>query len=151
MEENNVIEKVEGEVVDKATPIDTVATSVDYKPRRFASVRFYLNDSVVYRFDLWTSDNGHGSYMTDDDGNKLIQLKNIINNFNDIRPEKPNQVKDFFAIVGLIRFMFPKTMFPIKASDKEEAVIVTLENEITNNIKMAKLKGFRVEINPESD
>ena len=78
-------------------------------------------------------------------------MRNIINNFDAIRPESPKKVKDFFAIVGLIRFIFPKTMFPIKSTDQEESVIVTLENEITNNINMAKLKGFRVEINPESE
>ena len=134
--------------------IDAVATEISsepaYAPRKFASVRFYLKDTIVYRFDLWTTSNGAGP-LTDEHGNKLIEIKNLINNFDAIRPEKPNQVKDFFAIVGLIRFTFPKTKVPIGTDVKEDAYIVTLENEVSNSIKMAKLKNFRVVIDPESE
>jgi hypothetical protein len=147
MDENQVIENVEGEVVDAAG--EPIQEEDIVKPKKFASVRFYLKDTVVYRFDLWTTSDGHGPIM--DNGNKLIQLRNIINNFNAIRPENEKDVKDFFAIVGLIRFIFPKTMFPMDANEKEETMIVTLENQVSENIRMAKLKGFRVEINPESE
>lgn len=152
MDDNNqVIENVDGEIIEPSNDIPNIPEeSNTLEARKFASVRFYVDDQVVYRFDLWTTSNGYMP-MTDDNGHKLIQLKNIINNFDSIRPDNPKKVKDFFAIVGLIRFMFPKTMFPMKMEDKEETAIVTLENEISNNIKMAKLKGFRVEINPESE
>lgn len=148
MDENHIVENVEGEVVDATE--QPIHEEDLMQPRRFATVKFYLKDTIVYRFDLWTTTDGHRPLM-DENGNKYIQLMNIINNFNAIRPENEKDVKDFFAIVGLIRFIFPKTMFPMDANEKEETMIVTLENQITENIKMAKLKGFRVEINPESE
>ena len=148
MDDNQVIENVEGEVVDSAG--EPIKEENLIQPRRFATVKFYLKDTIVYRFDLWTTTDGHNPLM-DENGNKFVQLRNIINNFNAIRPESEKNVKDFFAIVGLIRFIFPKTMFPMDIHEKEETMIVTLENQISENIRMAKLKGFRVEINPESE
>ena len=110
---------------------------------RFATVRFICSkNTVVYRFDMWKTDD------VDDDGNKLVALKNIINNFNQILPTKQSEFKDFFATVGLIRYVFPKTMFPVAKDVQEESLIVTLENNINDYIRAAKLKNLRIDISP---
>ena len=111
-------------------------------PHKFASVRFYVNDKVIYRFDLWTT-------VYRNDYNRLIEIKDIINNFDEIRPDSTRKFKDFFAVVGVVRYTFPKTMIPVSLDIDNKEVCVVFENSINQYIKYAKLKKMRIEINPE--
>ena len=144
---NAEIEANQGEVpVDMADAADDLQF-IDLEnnknnPHKFASVRFYVNDKVIYRFDLWTT-------VYRNDYNKLIEIKNIINNFDEIRPDSPRKFKDFFAVVGVVRYTFPKTMIPVSLDIDNKEVCVVFENSINQYIKFAKLKKMRIEINPE--
>jgi len=120
----------------------TTATYTEQINHKIGTCKFIYKDEIIYRFDIWTTDYNDGK-------TKLIQLKEIINNFNAIRPDNLRKVKTFFAIVGLVRFVFPKTMFEVPADSDEKTVAVTLENTVNQYSKYAKLKGLKFTVDLE--
>jgi hypothetical protein len=133
--------KENGEAVEIDT-INNPEPAVDRYNKKFATVRFTYKDKVIYRFELWTTEYVNENY-------KAIALKNIINNFADIVPNNMRKINTFFAIVGLIRYVFPKTMIDVPIDTDERTVCVTLENSVTEYIKYAKLKGMTIKIDIE--
>ena len=141
---DNIEEKDDLEYIDMDKVSEEAQKQIDLlNPHKFASCKFIYKEEIeIYRFDLWTTE-----YK--DEELKLIQLKAIINNFNAIRPDNMKKVRPFFAIVGLVRFVFPKTMFEVPKETKEKTIVLTLERTVNKYIKYAKLKGLKFTIDTE--
>lgn len=109
--------------------------------RKFAVCKFIYKGREIYKFDLWTTRFGNRKI-------KLIELRNIINNFDKIRPENIRKVKEFFAIVGLVRFVFPKIMIDVPIETDFKSISDILTDNVNLYIKYAKLKGleFKIEL-----
>ncbi len=141
---DSIEEKDDLEYIDMDKVSEEAQKQIDLiNPHKFASCKFiYKEEITIYSFDLWTTE-----YKNEE--LKLIQLKAIINNFNAIRPDNMKKVRPFFAIVGLVRFVFPKTMFEVPKETKEKTIVLTLERTVNKYIKYAKLKGLKFVIDTE--
>ena len=110
--------------------------------RKICTVKFLFDEKIGYRFDLYT----HPERVND---KRVVELRNIYNMFNEVVPELPKRVADFFKFVGVIRYVFPTTMFPIGDNATEDSVVVTIENNFNQYIKSAKIKGMEIKIDKD--
>lgn len=110
--------------------------------RKICTVKFLFNDKIGYRFDIYT----HPEKVND---KRVVELKNVYNMFNEVVPELPKQVGDFFKFVGVIRYVFPTTMFPIGENTTEDSIVVTIENQINQYIRAGKIKGMEIKIDKD--
>lgn len=110
--------------------------------RRICTVKFLFDGKIGYRFDIYT----HPERVN---GKRVVELKNIYNMFNEVVPDVPKRVADFFKFVGVIRYVFPTTMFPIGDKSTEDSVVVTIENNFNQYIKAAKIKGMEIKIDKD--
>lgn len=110
--------------------------------RKICTVKFLFDKKIAYRLDLFT-------HPEREEGRKVIEVKNCYNNFNDVVPTSPRRVGDFFKLVGVIRYVFPTTLFPIGDDTTEDSVVVTLENQFNQYIKAGKIKGMEIKIDKD--
>ena len=108
--------------------------------KRTACARlFNAAGTTVYRFDIF-----YKEYKTNDG---TIEYRNIIDNFNAVRPQKVNELKEFFAMFGIIRWNFPTTVVPVNTNVLE--ALLKIECLINEQIKSAGIKKnhyqFRVD------
>lgn len=118
--------------------VDNLNTS-NSGARKICTVKFLFDKKIAYRLDLFT-------HPEREEGRKVIEVKNCYNNFNDVVPTSPKRVGDFFKLVGVIRYVFPTTLFPIGEKTTEDSVVVTLENQFNQYIKAGKIKGMEIKI-----
>jgi hypothetical protein len=107
--------------------------------QKICTVKFTLNGDIGYRFDIY-------SHPERVDGKRVVEIKNIYNNFNGVIPDAPRELKYFFEFVGVIRYVFPRTIFPIGDDTTEDSLVITLENQINKYIKIGKIKGMEIRI-----
>lgn len=110
--------------------------------RRICTVKFLFDGKIGYRFDIYT----HPERVND---KRVVELKNVYNMFNEVVPEIPKRLGDFFKFVGVIRYVFPTTMFPIGEDTNEDSVVVTIENNFNNYIDTGKIKGMSIKIDKD--
>ena len=107
--------------------------------RKICTVKFLFDGKIGYRFDLYT----HPERVNN---KKVIEIKNAYNMFNEVVPEIPKRLGDFFKFVGVIRYIFPTTMFPIEDDVTEDSVVVTIENNFNDYISTGKIKCMQIKI-----
>ena len=110
--------------------------------RKICTVKFLFDKKIGYRFDIYT----HPDRVND---KRVVEIKNVYNMFNEVVPEAPKRLGDFFKFVGVIRYVFPTTMFPIGEDTSEDSVVVTIENNFNNYIDCAKIKGMEIKIDKD--
>jgi hypothetical protein len=110
--------------------------------RRICTCKFLFDGKIGYRFDIYT----HPEREND---KRVVELKNVYNMFNEVVPEVPKRVGDFFKFVGVIRYVFPTTLFPIGDEVTEDSVIVTIENNFNQYSKAGKIKGMEIRIDKD--
>lgn len=110
--------------------------------RRICTIKFLFDKKIGYRFDIYT----HPDRV---DNKRVVEIKNIYNMFNEVVPELPKRLGDFFKFVGVIRYVFPTTMFPIGDEASEDSVVVTIENNFNNYIEVGKIKGMEIKIDKD--
>jgi hypothetical protein len=110
--------------------------------RRICTIKFLFDTKIGYRFDIYT----HPERVN---GKRVVEIKNVYNMFNEVVPELPKRLGDFFKFVGVIRYVFPTTMFPIGDEASEDSVVVTIENNFNDYIKTGKIKGMEIKIDKD--
>ena len=100
---------------------------------------FNAAGTTVFRFDIFYKEYASNS--------GTIEYKNIVDNFDSVRPTNVNELKEFFAMFGIIRWNFPKTVIPVNTNVL--GALLKIESLINEHIKSAGIKKghyeFRVE------
>ena len=126
--------------------IDPIPDVVDQEPvkdgfKKIACARLFNSDrTTVFRFDIF-----YKEYAKD---SGTIEYRNIVDNFNSVRPTKPNELKEFFAIFGIIRWNFPTTVLPVNTNVLE--ALLKIECLINEQIIKAGIKKGRYEFRVET-
>lgn len=131
-EEDNVehIDESQTEIVNEN---EISEPPVDEAPsfKKIATARLiYDGSNTTYKFDIY--------YRGDSDSKGVIEFRNIVNAFEDIRPDKENDLKDFFAMYGIIKWNFPRPSTPVNTN--VHLALVKIESLINDQIKIAKIK-----------
>lgn len=121
------VEHVEGETVD--LNLNQIPNTVEVK--KVGSARLIFNDAtVIYKFDI----HFNSKYNS-------LEFKNVINNFEELKPRGSKGMQEFFAAYGIINWNFPKTILAINTNEYLEAM-TKIENLVNGHIKGAGLKKF---------
>lgn len=126
-------------MVETNNDIIDVTANENSSSRKICTVKFLFNNVIAYRFDLYT----HPEKV---DGSKVVELKNAYNNFHGVVPEKTKLIGDFFKLVGVIKYVFPTVYIPIGDDVNEDSMVITIENNINQYIKMGKIKGMEIKV-----
>lgn len=109
--------------------------------KKIACARLFNFDrTTVFRFDIF-----YKEYAKD---SGTIEYRNIVDNFNSVRPTKPNELKEFFAMFGIIRWNFPTTVLPVNTNVLE--ALLKIECLINEQIIKAGIKKGRYEFRVET-
>ena len=144
------IESTEPEVEDSPVQEDTIIEPapevVNPEPvkdgfKKIACARlFNAAGTTVFRFDIF-----YKEYVKD---SGTIEYRNIIDNFNSVRPTKVNELKEFFAMFGIIRWNFPTTVLPVNTNVLE--ALLKIESLINEQSVSAGIKKGRYECRVET-
>lgn len=96
---------------------------------------FNYAGTTVFRFDIFYKEYAENS--------GIIELRNIVDNFSAVRPTKTNELKEFFAMFGIIRWNFPTTVMPVNTNIFE--ALLKIECLVNEQIKSAGIKKGRYE------
>ncbi len=129
----------EPEVVEKDEPIVEPTKKDGFKKIACARL-FNASGTTVFRFDLFYKEYAENS--------GTIEYRNIVDNFDSVRPTKVNELKEFFAMFGIIRWNFPTTVMPVNANVLE--ALLKIESLINEQIKSAGIKKGRYEFRVET-
>lgn len=124
--------------IPETTPIEEQVN--EYRKVATARLIGYETGTTIYRFDIFNKE-----YSKD---NGIIELRNVINGFNSIRPTNKKDYKDFFAMFGIITWNFNSVVMPYEKNIL--ALITELESLINEHINIAGIKKdkfvFRIDI-----
>lgn len=94
---------------------------------------------TVFRFDIFYKEYAENS--------GTIEYRNIVDNFDSVRPTRTKDLKEFFAMFGIIRWNFPKTVVPVNTNIL--IALIKIESLVNEQIRSAGIKKgnyeFRVE------
>lgn len=100
---------------------------------------FNAAGTTVFRFDIFYKEYAENS--------GTIEYRNIVDNFDSVRPTSTKELKEFFAIFGIIRWNFPKTVVPVNTNIL--IALLKIESLVNEQIRSAGIKKgnyeFRVE------
>ncbi len=86
--------------------------------------------TTLYRFDIF--------YREFEENSGIFEFRNIVDNFEAARPKNSKEYKDFFAVIGIIRWNFHNKYMPI--NQNSYVSITTIESAINEHIKIAGIK-----------
>jgi len=131
VDENSVPEN-NFDINDDTSAQQQIYDEFDEKPYvKVATARLLSSDgATIYRFDI--------THKDVDENNGVIELKNIVNNFDAIRPENEKGYKNFFTLMGIIAFNFPTAV--MSYNQNILATITQLESLLNQHLHIA---GFR--------
>ena len=96
---------------------------------------FNAAGTTVFRFDIFYKEYAENS--------GTIEYRNIVDNFDSVRPTKAEELKEFFAMFGIIRWNFPKTVLPVNTNVL--IALLKIESLINEQIKSSGIKKGRYE------
>lgn len=86
--------------------------------------------TTIYRFDI--------THKDVDENNGVIELRNIVSNFDAIKPDNEKGYKNFFTLLGIVAFNFPTTI--MSYNQNILATITQIESVVNQHLHIA---GFR--------
>lgn len=110
--------------------------------KKIGCARLINKDGVtVYRFDV--------AYKEFSKNDGIIEFRNIVNNFESVRPTTKREYKDFIAMFGIIRWNFAKTVMPVNTDPV--ASLVKVESLINEHIVMTGIKKGKYEFKVDTE